>query len=239
MKFIKIILTVGLLVFMSNLSVAQNPSADQKLWEGLDERNPKLVKEALDEGANIESRRGRLTPLLWAIQNRELSLISLLMLEGADTNARLHDNKTGLTIAIQGKQGKIVALLTAGGAKDFGLFSFGWFSWDGIVKYYEHPNFGHENIIQFLIANGIDVDTRDTNGWTPLMYGAAYGRTEDIQFLLDRGADTEAKTTDGEKTAIKLAEDSNHNDIARRIRATTCQRAFNTPRGRSVLNSLL
>ncbi|MDE1151972.1 MAG: ankyrin repeat domain-containing protein [Micavibrio sp.] len=48
-----------------------------------------------------------------------------------------------------------------------------------------------------LIAEGVDVDARDKNGWTPLLRAAFFGRTALIQPLIDAGADihaVEAKT---------------------------------------------
>ena len=53
-----------------------------------------------------------------------------------------------------------------------------------------------------LIEQGADVNTRDKNGWTPLMYAASYARPapEILQVLLAKGADVNAKDNAGDTT---------------------------------------
>jgi hypothetical protein len=51
--------------------------------------------------------------------------------------------------------------------------------------------------IAALLAAGVDVDSVDTFGITPLMHAAAEGRLEAVCLLLHHGADTEARDCDG------------------------------------------
>lgn len=55
-----------------------------------------------------------------------------------------------------------------------------------------------------LIEQGADVNTRDQNGWTPLMYAASYARPapEMLQALLAKGADVNARDNSGDTTLI-------------------------------------
>jgi ankyrin repeat protein len=57
-----------------------------------------------------------------------------------------------------------------------------------------------------LIEQGADVNSRDKNGWTPLMYAASYAKpaTEILQFLLAKGADVNARNKQGQ-TALMIA----------------------------------
>ncbi|KAL7946099.1 ankyrin repeat protein [Trichoderma barbatum] len=67
----------------------------------------------------------------------------------------------------------------------------------------------HMEVMEFLIAQGLDISAKNSNGWTPLMcalvpinrrYGLVKSSTEAIQaaqFLLSRGADVSIMTDEG------------------------------------------
>jgi len=44
---------------------------------------------------------------------------------------------------------------------------------------------GHTEIVQLLLEKGVDVNTKDNDGWTALMY-AAWFRNENIIKLLNK-----------------------------------------------------
>lgn len=48
---------------------------------------------------------------------------------------------------------------------------------------------GHAHIISYLLNLGVEIDTRDTSGNTPLHYAAGYGWYHCTRHLLDAGAD--------------------------------------------------
>lgn len=41
---------------------------------------------------------------------------------------------------------------------------------------------GFEKIVEILLKNGIEVDAKDQNGWTPLFYAAASGKMFHLDF---------------------------------------------------------
>ena len=51
--------------------------------------------------------------------------------------------------------------------------------------------------IKSIVRAGADVNLRDENGATPLMYVAAFGSLESLRFLLDNRADVNAVSTEG------------------------------------------
>jgi uncharacterized protein len=52
--------------------------------------------------------------------------------------------------------------------------------------------------IQILLASGIDLDAKDTDGQTALFGAAQEGHEGIVGFLIEHGADIEAKDSDGQ-----------------------------------------
>ena len=59
--------------------------------------------------------------------------------------------------------------------------------------------------VQTLITQGVDVNARDNEGWTPLHYAAELGRTEICQLLIHADADIHAQSSKFDQTALHLA----------------------------------
>jgi thiosulfate/3-mercaptopyruvate sulfurtransferase len=55
----------------------------------------------------------------------------------------------------------------------------------------------HLALIDLLLDAGIDIDNRNDNGATALMYVSSSGRTDVVAHLLARGADIRPETLDG------------------------------------------
>ena len=65
--------------------------------------------------------------------------------------------------------------------------------------------------VQKLLGEGADPNTKDKNGWTPLIWAASFGRTDSVHVLLEKSADVNAKDKIG-WTALMSAASKGHTD---------------------------
>jgi uncharacterized protein len=75
---------------------------------------------------------------------------------------------------------------------------------------------GHDDVAAVLIDAGSDVNAQQRHGWTPLQGAAQNGSIATVERLLAAGADPAARNDDG-KTALGLARDAGHGEIAERL----------------------
>ncbi|KAL3440159.1 ankyrin repeat-containing domain protein [Aspergillus insuetus] len=81
--------------------------------------------------------------------------------------------------------------------------------------------FGHEEIVQLLIAHGADIETkcddsRPMGGHTPLWFAAGEGHAHIITILLDAGASTAGgEEVDGRLMPLSVASVRGHEDVVR------------------------
>lgn len=73
--------------------------------------------------------------------------------------------------------------------------------------------------VELLIKHGANVNLADNNEhWTPLMFAAAEGQTDNVRILLNAGADPTASDIDGEDAELFAANNGFH-DLAQLIHA--------------------
>ena len=124
------------------------------------------------------------TPLGWAAYFGYEDVVALLLLKGADVNARDNRGSTPLHAAIA----QVKA--TPGTAPG-----------------------DHAAVVKLLIARGADVNARDPNGGTPLMWAAFFGKPRVAEYLIANGADVGAKDRTG-ATPLHLAVTRGHRRMA-------------------------
>ncbi|KAH9524022.1 hypothetical protein Btru_047931, partial [Bulinus truncatus] len=127
--------------------------------------------------------------------------IKLLIIANSNVNHRGHQGRTALMhSSINGNPGAVHALLESGA--------------DGNIKDDVNGNTAlmfaamrenkirilidkHSNCLRQLVRSKIDLNAKDNDGWTALMFAAFYGWPGRCQVLIDAGADVNAKANDG------------------------------------------
>ena len=67
--------------------------------------------------------------------------------------------------------------------------------------------------MEFVVAEGLDIDAQNSDGWTFLMYAASMGMIEEVEYILLKGADI-CMVNKGGKNALDIALDAGHYEVA-------------------------
>ncbi|KAK6345483.1 hypothetical protein TWF718_007399 [Orbilia javanica] len=194
--------------------------------------------------AQVDSRdRYGLTPLVYAIWNRHIPVVSELLKAGADVNLQDDILATPFLYAILSRDAGIIELISKGDFKR-GLLvneavrlfvSAVEKGYDNVVeslletgvvgtevqgRWDKRPLYlaverGHEGLVRLLIAHGADVEggVVPGEGKTPLMAAVEKGDTLTAQLLIEHGADMEAKYP--LRTPLELAVDGGYEDVVK------------------------
>ena len=144
--------------------------------------NIQAVKQHLAVGAdvNVKADKFGITPLHLAVDGGHRETVELLIVNGADVNAKDNKGRTPLHFAVIFGHKEITELLIVNGADiNAKVSDIGW-----TPLYYAAFN-GHKEIAELLIATGADVNAKNKHGETPLDYANGVVAT-----LLRHGAKT-------------------------------------------------
>ena len=158
------------------------------------------AKEALDKGVDVNAKDSyECTALFLAIEKYgRMALVSLLLENGANIEAKNNSTWTSLMKAAHKGNKEVVSLLLEKGADVNAKTDY------GRTALMAASNQGKTEIVSMLLEKGADVNMNDHNGTTALMEASAYGHTEIVSMLVEKGADVNAKDKDG-STAIIVA----------------------------------
>jgi len=137
----------------------------------------------IERGADINVQCNSLTtPLYFTVLNENLAFLNYMLDKGADLDTPDFLGRTPLAIAVRDGFADISALLIKTGA-DFET-----------PDPYLHRSLlhlaaihGHLDSAEQLIRAGLDINSQDDNGFTPLDYAHQYGHSSLAKFLKDKG----------------------------------------------------
>ncbi len=137
---------------------------------------------------NIRDKKGR-TPLIIAFENGQIDMFDVMIANPAATPP------TDLMAAFKGDLTKIRSLIKNGKANET----------HGQGLLHAAAAGGHVEMIELLLANGLDVHTETEGGYTALHYAAAGNNREAAELLLAKGADINAGPSRNRPTPLHWA----------------------------------
>lgn len=196
--------------------VCNNESDDTvSLYDAVKANEVSQVKMLIDDGVHINVADDlQWTPLHYAVHEGHASIVALLLAEGADPNAKDLDAWTPLHLASREGQVAIAELLVTNGADtnsmaaevptgrltaqlsypDKELVVHAAYDWTSL---FAAITSGHQNVVEFLLANGADVNAKRSSGETVLLFAVSQGNTGLVELLVANGADVNAEIKNG------------------------------------------
>ena len=148
------------------------------------------------------------TPLQIAAADGREVFVKLLMEQGADPAARGADGYDAMETALI--NGRIqVATLLASRNKTIDA--------NALLLVLARHGTRDRFALAFLLQRGADINTRGPDGATPLLIAVRRNDRVFVRHLLDRGADAFVTDAKG-KSALAVAEELGHEDVARLLR---------------------
>lgn len=210
---LKVLLSMTFLIGISASAFAS--PMDDMLLNGAQNNKIEMIELALNNGANINYRRGYNSALSFAVKNDNVEILRYLLQRGARVNSANIGNgfggETPLMVAVERKNLDIIRLLVEAGenvnaVKDSGRTAL-------LIAVNEiKPSI---DIINYLISQKANVNQSNIDGLTPLMaIAGTYSYQNPVSIdvaniLLKAGAKPNLRNKYG-KTALKYAIDTNN-----------------------------
>ncbi|GAQ12244.1 hypothetical protein ALT_9565 [Aspergillus lentulus] len=211
-----------------------------------------VVRLLLEKGADPNAVRGyKETALHIAVMRGNSDIVSMLLNKGAHTELGDDCRNTPLHTAIMKKHWKITQLLLEGGADVGSRDSYGRTALDlamthssqrSLFLFLKHVKLNAQNcqslhtaismnktaVVRFLLENGADINRKDSEGQTPLLYAMLEAYDHLVELLLLYDVDPDAERYDG-LTPLKLANEINREDWAQKLRAKRDKHKLSRP----------
>ncbi|MCJ1295195.1 hypothetical protein MMC34_006757 [Xylographa carneopallida] len=144
-----------------------------------------VVTFLLDMGADIEAKddKNNETPLTTASRFGQMDVVEILLKKGASIDGgRLDGEPILLSAAWCENTGLVDLLLQYGADVDARLQR------NGATSLNEAARHGHDAMMQCLLQGGADIEAKDFNSYTPLVWAVKESRTRAVKVLLEHGA---------------------------------------------------
>ena len=151
--------------------------------------NEEIAKILLERGADINASGEQFPSALHAaVMGNQRSVAKQLLNVGAQVNAPSESHGTPLQIACRQENGAALALLLVQHGANVKIISQ-----DKQTPLHFAAKSGHQDLARELLAQGMDPDAPDDNGWTPLHFASLNGHAGIAQLLLDHNANVTAE----------------------------------------------
>gem|GEM_PF-4335346 len=159
-----------------------SPQSSTTIFEAIDAGDLDLVKSLINSGTAVESRNELgSTTLVYAGWKGRQNIIKFLLLKDAQINATNTMGYTALRLAVEEGHSQVASLLKSRGASNTGL------------NLISAAKGGDLNLVKSFIAQGVDVNQREGDGTTALLWACKKNHADIIELLLKEGADVELR----------------------------------------------
>ncbi|MBC8217089.1 MAG: ankyrin repeat domain-containing protein, partial [Planctomycetes bacterium] len=178
------------------------------LFYAVRESHDELSRFLIDQGADINyTDKNGYIPLSWALWNEDREMMKLLVTNCADVNFVAKDDWPFLHYLAENNDRELVELFLSHGAKLNVKDN------ESLTELHIAVSEGNRDLARFLVSKGatalelhlavclgdlarvkslveegVDVDTKDESGWTPLYWAASTAEEEVAEFLIGKGA---------------------------------------------------
>ncbi len=185
---------------------------DRGLLNAVESGDLKEAMRLLDDGAdvNAHAEENGTTPLMIASGAGRLDLINLLLKRGADVNAKNQGGYTALDVAEEEYHRDVSsALKAAGGTGQPDNRSRA----DHEMELQQAALDGNMRKVSTLLADGVDVNAADEEGWTPLRNAVFQENVTVVKLLLAKGADPNTRDRRDGSTSLQWAAQIGHAEM--------------------------
>jgi len=177
----------------------------------IEEKNLHAIRILVKNSADLELKdEDQETALKSAVRTDNIEILEYLISQGADVNTFGKSGSTPLTTAAYKGNKEAIELLVSHDANINIKQEKNYWT---LLHY--AANYNHPHLVDYLIDNGINVDSRSKNGWSPLALASNKGNTEVVEKLLRHSPDIELPTKRSKLTPLLTAATNGHTEVVK------------------------
>lgn len=202
----------------ANIEARDETFGRTPLMEAALEGKTAVVKTLLSRGAEINAKAtfyGN-TALIFASGDGKAEVVRLLLAAGADINAKNEGGYTALDVAEDDFHKNVIQMLTRAGARKSDQPDTRSTA-DRASDLWRAVADSNIEKIQGLLAQGVDVDAKDENGWTGLRYAVFHENLKVVRLLLKNKADPSLRDFQDGTTALHWAAQVGNTEIVKAL----------------------